>query len=60
MTSEIELLMLIGDKTVKIYEKDKEIKELKQLMLEAQSHIEDLIKELNEMKNGRLVTSSSI
>ena len=54
VTNEIELLMLIGDKVVKIYEKDKEIKRLNNII--GLQH--DEITRLNEILNGRLESSS--
>jgi len=51
-TSEIELIMLIGDKCVKIYEKDKEIKQLKEVIHTLQLEIEVL------KEDGRLESPS--
>lgn len=55
MTSEVELLMLLGDKVVKLYEKDKEIKELRETLVSARDEIRRL---LELVEDGRLVTSS--
>lgn len=65
MTSDVELLMLLGDKVVKIYEKDKEIKRLTELLESAKEEIKRLTNEIEEMNkewlaNGRLVPSSSV
>ncbi len=54
LTNDIELLMLLGDKVVKIYEKDKEIKRLNNII--GLQH--DEITRLNEILNGRLESSS--
>lgn len=60
MTDNVELLMLIGDKVVKIYEKDKEIKRLNDVIYTAQEEINRLRTEIDHLReiDGRLVTSS--
>jgi len=50
MTDNVELLMLIGDKVVKLYEKDKEIKRLGEIILTAQGEIGQLRIEKSELE----------